>query len=72
MFGISMIVLGYTGVTVDTAEIFTGPVVCFRAKSMLERTSAAAPSLVAQMSSKCSGSATTAEPRTSSTLTSFL
>ena len=71
-FGISITVFGYCGVTVETAGIVTKSVACLRANSMLVRISAAPPSLVAQMSSSRSGSETTAEFITSSTLTAFL
>ena len=68
----SMTVLGNVGVTVRIALTRTGrsrPI--FFAYSMLATTTAAAPSDVAQMSSRCSGSATTALASTSSTLTSL-
>ena len=69
--GISITVFGYVGVTVDTAATFTKLLACLRAKSRLDTTRAAPPSLVAQMSSRCSGSATTGDSSTSSTLTSL-
>ena len=60
-FGISITVFGYVGVTVETAATFTKSVACLRANSRLDTTRAAPPSLVAQMSSRCSGSATTGD-----------
>jgi hypothetical protein len=64
--------LGKVGVTVDTAGMRTGcGTPCERAKSRDDSTTAAPPSLVAQMSSSRSGSATTAEARTSSAVTSL-
>ena len=72
MLGMSMTVLGNVGVTVLTALTRTGrsrPI--FFAYSVLATTTAAAPSEVAQMSSRCSGSETTALVSTSSTLTSL-
>ncbi len=72
-FGISITVCGKVGVTVETARTRTGDVSPLRrAYSMLVRSTAAPPSEVAQMSSRCSGSATTAEASTSSTVTAFL
>ena len=73
-FGISMTVLGNAGVTVDTASMVTSggrPPPWRRANSMLESTSAAPPSEVAQISSSRSGSATIGDASTSSTLTSL-
>ncbi len=73
-FGISITVLGNVGVTVDTASMVTSgvaPPAWRRANSMLESTSAAPPSEVAQISSRRSGSATMGDARTSSTVTSF-
>ena len=72
MLGMSMTVLGNVGVTVLTALTRTGrsrPI--FLAYSVLATTTAAAPSEVAQMSRRCSGSLTTALASTSSTLTSL-
>ena len=72
MLGMSRTVLGKVGVTVLTALTRTGrsrPI--FFAYSVLATTTAAAPSEVAQMSSRCSGSLTTALVSTSSTLTSL-
>src|SRR5688572_33117469 len=71
-FGISITEFGNVGVTVEMAATRTGSVECFRAYSMLDSTTAAPPSLVAQMSRRCSGSATIGEARTSSSVTSFL
>ena len=71
-FGISMIVFGNLGVTVDTAATRTGsPAPRRRANSMLDSTMAAAPSDVAQISSSRSGSATIGEASTSSSVTSL-
>ena len=70
-FGISMTVLGNFGVTVETAAMRAGFAVRLRANSMLASTSAAPPSLVAQISSKRSGSETTADASTSSSENSF-
>jgi hypothetical protein len=67
-FGISMTVCGKRGVTVETAAMVTGFVVRFRANARLDSTSAAPPSLVAQIWSRRSGSETIAEASTSSTL----
>ncbi len=70
MSGRSSTVRGYCGVAVATARIRTGSVApCRRANSMLVRTSAAAPSEVAQMSSSRSGSQTTADAATSCAVT---
>ena len=66
-----MTVLGNRGVTVETPAMVTGFDVCRRAKAMLVTTSAAPPSLVAQISSSRSGSATTGEASTSSSVTSL-
>ena len=69
-----MTVLGNVGVTVDTASMVTNgdaPPAWRRANSMLDRTSAAPPSDVAQISNSRSGSATMGDPRTSSTVTSL-
>ena len=72
-FGISITVFGNVGVTVETARMRTGE---RRRRAGLAlaadtSTTAAPPSLVAQMSSRCSGSATTGESSTSSTVTSL-
>src|SRR5437868_581469 len=71
-FGISMIVFGKRGVAVETAATRTGsPDPRRRAKSMLDSTTAAAPSDVAQISSKRRGSATIGDASTSSVVTSL-
>ena len=71
-FGISMIVFGKRGVAVETAATRTGsPLPRRRAKSMLDSTTAAAPSDVAQISSSRSGSATIGDASTSSSVTSL-
>ena len=70
-FGISITVCGKRGVTVETAAILTGFAVCLRANSRLESTSAAPPSLVAQMSSRLSGSETSGDFSTSSSVTAL-
>ena len=73
-FGISITLLGNTGVTVDTARTRTAgrPSVPWRRANAADAsTTAAAPSLVAQMSSRCSGEATTGEASTSSTVTAL-
>ncbi len=71
-FGISITVFGYDGVTVEIAAIRTGPAAPRRcAYSRLDTTTAAAPSLVAQMSSRRSGSATTGDAMTSSSVTAL-
>ena len=58
--------------TVEIALIRTGSArPCRAAYSVLATITAAAPSEVAQMSSRCSGSATTALASTSSALTSL-
>ena len=70
--GMSITVLGKVGLTVETAATRTAPVSpCFFAYSALVSTTAAAPSEVAQMSSRCSGSATIGLARTSSSVTSL-
>ncbi len=64
--------LGYVGVTVDTAATVSGSVTPRRsASSRLMRITAAPPSEVAQISSRRSGSATIGEASTSSTVTSL-
>ncbi len=63
---------GYVGVTVEIAATRTellAPRRC--AYSRLDTTTAAAPSLVAQMSSRRSGSATTGDAITSSSVTAL-
>ena len=71
--GISMMVWGKRGVTVDTASMVTRSAVPAwrRANSMLDSTRAAPPSEVAQISSRRSGSATIGEASTSSAVTSL-
>ena len=76
--GISITVFGNVGVTLETARIRTPGVVAdgppmpsSAALASLTSTTAAPPSEVAQMSSRCSGSATTGESSTSSTVTSL-
>ena len=69
--GISITVFGYRGVTVDTAATFTVPrpdVPARRAYESLASTTAAAPSLVAQISSRRSGSDTMGDASTSSSV----
>ena len=68
----SMTVFGNVGVTVEIARTRTGSArPCLRAYSIEVSTTAAAPSEVAQMSSRCSGSETTALLSTSSADTSL-
>ena len=70
--GISMTAFGYDGVTVEIAATRTAPVAPRRrAYSRLDTTTAAAPSLVAQMSSRRKGSATTGDAITSSSVTAL-
>ena len=72
MLGMSSTVLGKVGVTVEIASIRTGrSTPRRRAYSVLATSTAAPPSEVAQMSSRWSGSLTTALVSTSSTLTSL-
>ena len=71
-FGISITVFGYCGVIVETPAIFAGSVECLRAYSSLVSTSAAPPSLVAQIWRRRSGSDTIGEFRTSSIVNAFL
>jgi len=58
--------------TVDTAAMVGKSVACLRAKSVLASTSAAPPSLVAQICIRRSGSDTTGDASTSSTVNTFL
>ena len=71
--GMSMTVLGNVGVTVEIALIRTGSVeaVLLRRTRCSRAPPRPPPSEVAQMSSRCSGSATTALASTSSALTSL-
>ena len=71
--GISMTVFGNVGVTLETARTRTPPAATpsWRALASDTSTTAAPPSEVAQMSSRCSGSATTGESSTSATVTSL-
>ena len=71
MSGRSMIVFGYVGVTVEMAATFTSPPPWRRANSTEDRTMAAPPSDVAQISSRRSGSATIGLARTSSSVTAL-
>ena len=57
---------------VEIAAIFAKFVACLRAKSSEVSTTAAPPSLVAQISSRRSGSATIGEASTSSSVKTFL
>ena len=67
-----MIVFGNRGVAVDTAATRTGsPLPRRRANSRLDSTTAAAPSEVAQISSRRNGSATIGDASTSSSVTSL-
>ena len=68
MSGMSRYVFGYCGVTVEIAAMRTCRSRSARpaANSALASTSAAAPSLVAQMSTSRSGSATTGDSAISS------
>ena len=67
----SMVGWGYVGVTVETARIFTGSTLRLRAYSMLQTTTAAAPSLVAQLSKRRRGSATMGDSSTCSRVKSL-
>ncbi len=69
--GISMTVFGNVGATVATARSRRASSPRGRANSDDVSTTAAPPSDVAQMSSRCSGSATTGDASTSSSATSF-
>ncbi len=67
--GMSMIVFGKVGETVDTAEIRTGfAIPCFFAYSIEQSTRAAPPSLVAQISKSRSGAATSGDASTSASV----